>query len=122
MPLRESATGECLRRDEWFVAGTANAATGALARATPIRLRQPTPGLQLAYDPRLPAASQVFEFALQGVDTAARVRWNVDGREIDKSGATYRWNVTRGDHSVAATVWQAGELVASLDETLFHVR
>jgi penicillin-binding protein 1C len=124
MPLRESADGDCLRRDEWFVAGTEPSAAGAGARAAaePIRLRQPTPGLQLAYDPRLPADAQVFEFALQGVGAADRVRWIVDGRELEKSGATYRWRVTRGDHRVAAFVWQRGELAASLAETAFHVK
>ncbi len=46
------------------------------------------------------------ELALQGVGAADRVRWTVDGREIEKAGSTYRWPVTRGDHRVAATVWQ----------------
>ena len=64
----------------------------------------------------------MFEFALQGVEAADRVRWTVDGREIEKLGATYGWPVTRGDHRVAAAVWQGGELVASLDETVFHVK
>ena len=49
----------------------------AHARPAPIRLRQPTPGLQLAYDPRLPAEAQAFEFALQGVDAA-------DSRALDR--------------------------------------
>ncbi len=122
MPLRRAA-GECLRRDEWFVPGTEPAATTVAAeRDVEIRLRQPTPGLQLAFDPRLPAASQAFEFALQGVAPSARVLWTVDGREIEKAGATYRWNVTRGDHRVAATVWHGEQLVASLGETPFHVK
>jgi penicillin-binding protein 1C len=114
----------CLRRDEWFVAGTEPSVVDAGARAPrePIRLRQPTPGLQLAYDPRVPAALQAFEFALQGVDAADRVRWTVDGREFDKAGPTYRWSVTRGDHRVTAAVWQGSELVASLGEIAFHVK
>ena len=120
MPLREPA-GECLSRDEWFVAGT-EAAAFASAPADTIRLRRPTPGLQLAYDPRLPAGAQVFEFALEGATAADRVHWLVDGRDVGKSGATYRWNVTRGDHRVAAAVWRSGELVARVDETLFHVK
>ncbi len=98
---------------------------GAVAharRASSIRLRQPTPGLQLAYDPRVPAAAQVFEFALQGSGAAARVRWTVDGHEFDKAGPTYRWSVTRGEHRVAAAVWQGNELVASLGEIAFHVK
>jgi penicillin-binding protein 1C len=123
LPLR-AAADDCLRRDEWFVAGTQPSAAGAGARAAsaPIRLRQPTPGLQLAYDPRVPAAAQAFEFALQGVDAAARVRWTVDGREFDTSGPTYRWSVTRGEHRVAAAVWQGNELLASLGEIVFHVK
>ena len=88
--------------------GAAAAAAAASARDDPIRLRQPTPGLQLAYDPRLPAEAQVFEFALQGVGAADRVRWTVDGRDVEEAGATYRWRVTRGDHRVAAAVWQRG--------------
>jgi penicillin-binding protein 1C len=124
MPLRDSSAGECLQRAEWFVAGSeARAlANNAAGRADGIRLRQPTPGLQLAYDPRIPQTSQVFEFALQGVEATDRVRWTVDGRAIDEVGATHRWRVTRGDHRVAAEVWQGGELVASLDETVFHVK
>jgi penicillin-binding protein 1C len=122
-PLRESPD-DCLRRDEWFVAGTEPAAANVSAETSGdvIRLRRPTPGLQLAYDPRLPAEAQIFEFALQGVDAADRVRWTVDGQEIEKTGATYRWSVTRGDHRVAATVWQRGELVATLAETPFDVK
>jgi penicillin-binding protein 1C len=121
MPLREPA-GECMSRDEWFVAGTAAAPATASAHDETIRLRQPTPGLQLAYDPRLPADSQVFEFELQGAKAADRVHWIVDGREVEKAGATYRWNVTRGEHRVAATVWRRGEIVARLDDTDFHVK
>lgn len=120
------SAGDCVRRDEWFVAGTRASSVGGGEAATlpdgEIRLRQPTPGLQLAYDPRLPADAQVFEFALQGVAAADRVRWSVDGREIEHTGPTYRWSVTRGDHRVAASVWQGGELVARVDETEFHVK
>lgn len=124
LPLREGSERACLPRDEWFIAGTE---TRALAKAAPaegaaIRLRQPTPGLQLAYDPRIPADSQMFEFTLQGVAATDRVRWTVDGRAIDGAGATYRWPVTRGDHRVAATVWQGGAVVARLDETAFQVK
>jgi penicillin-binding protein 1C len=122
MPARESVD-ECLRRDEWFMPGTEAAAAGAAsASAATIRLRQPTPGLQLAYDPRLPVEAQAFEFALQGVGVADRVRWTIDGRDVEGSGATYRWSVTRGDHRVAAAVWRGEQLVAGVDETAFHVK
>ena len=121
MPLREPA-GTCRSRDEWFVAGTEVPVAKASASDATIRLRQPTPGLQLAYDPRLPAESQVFEFALKGAAAADRVQWIVDGRAVEQAGATYRWNVTRGDHRVAATVWRGGEIVARVADTDFHVK
>jgi penicillin-binding protein 1C len=121
MPLREPA-GECLERQEWFVAGTEAPGSRYAAAAQEIRLRQPTPGLQLAYDPRLPATAQAFEFVLQGAAATDRVRWSVDGRDVETTGGTYRWSVTRGEHRVAASVFKAGELVASVPVTAFYVK
>ena len=121
MPLHESERG-CLERQEWFVAGTEAPSARLAGDPQPIRLRQPTPGLQLAYDPRLPAAAQAFEFVLQGVAATDRVRWTVDGRDVETTGGSYRWTVARGEHRVAASVFKAGELVASVRETAFHVK
>jgi penicillin-binding protein 1C len=124
VPLRTADTDECLRRAEWFLPGDAHSVE-AVAVNEPrdaIRLRRPTPGLQLAYDPRLPKEAQAFEFALQGVEPADRVLWTVDGQEYEKSGATYRWPVTRGEHRVAAAVWRGGEIIADLPGTAFVVK
>ena len=124
MPLRESDAEECLRRDEWFVPGTERLADAKAADvpSEPIRLRRPTPGLQLAYDPRLPPDAQAFEFELNGVEPADRVLWTVDGSEHETSGATYRWALARGEHRVAATVWRGREPAAALSETVFIVK
>src|ERR1700752_3219951 len=93
MPLRQ-ADEECLSRDELFLPGTENVATAAAARdGAEIRLRRPTPGLQLAYDPRLPADDQQFEFEIAGVAGRSR-RVTVDGREHEQAGSTYRFRVT----------------------------
>jgi len=121
MPLRRD-TDECLRRDEWFMRGTEPAAGARTAAAVPIRFSRPTPGLQLAYDPRLPAAAQQFEFALQGVESTDRVVWEVDGREADAAAATYRWPVAKGDHRVAATVWRGDVVLADLRPVEFLVK
>ncbi len=122
MPLREDAD-ECLRRDEWFLPGT-EPTTGAQAAtaAEPVRLRRPTPGLQLAYDPRLPAEAQAFDFELAGIGPDDRVVWTVDGRAHERTGATYRWPVTRGPHRVAAQVLRGGAAVASVAEVAFMVK
>jgi penicillin-binding protein 1C len=121
MPLRE-APGECLHRDEWFLPGTRATAPTVGATAGPIRLRRPTPGLQLAYDPRLPADAQAFDFELAGVGVADRVVWTIDGRELERTGATYRWPVTRGAHHVAAQVLRGGTAIASVAEVSFAVK
>ena len=125
MPLRESGGAECLQREEWFMAGTEPAVAGQVVRAAvaePIRLAQPTPGLQLAYDPRLPAEAQVFELQLKGLEPGDRVVWLIDGRAHSEKKATYRWNVTRGEHRVAVMVWRHGQLVADIVEVPFIVK
>ena len=90
-----------------------------------IRLRQPTPGLHLALDPRLPTSEQAFEFLLQGTRKDDRVRWRIVGPERITTaatvGASYRWPLARGEYGVPASVWRDGALLASLDETRFLV-
>jgi penicillin-binding protein 1C len=122
MPLRDA--GGCLQRDEWFLPGTERFASAAATEAggPAIRLRRPTPGLQLAFDPRLPASAQAFDFELAGVGPDERVVWTIDGREQEHVGATYRWGVTRGSHRVAAKVLRGDTLAAQVAETAFAVK
>ncbi len=77
----------------------------------------------MAYDPRLPASHQGFEFILQGVETNDVVHWQIDGRDpVPHAGPHYLWPVTRGTHSVGATVWRGGEQIASISEARFLVK
>jgi penicillin-binding protein 1C len=121
MPLRAPVSDDCLQREEWFMPGT-QAGETKVAAPTPIRFSQPTPGLQLAFDPRLPAAAQAFEFIVQGAASGDRVLWTVDGRDQSAGGTTYRWPVTRGEHCVAATVQRDGAVVFVLREVTFSVK
>jgi penicillin-binding protein 1C len=122
MPLRE-ADAECLPRTEWFLPGTEQAAGAAPpAEQDEIRLRRPTPGLLLAYDPRLAADDQEFDFELAGVDATDRVVWTVDGREHERAGPTYRFRVTRGEHRVAALVLRDGATLARVNDVSFSVK
>jgi penicillin-binding protein 1C len=122
-PGGDADSGACVVREEWFVPGTEPGAPSTPApAAVPIRMRRPTPGLQLAYDPRLPAEAQVFELAIDGVAAEDRVAWTIDGGTPSASSATYRWPVTRGNHRVAARVFRRDELIASLDAIEFTVK
>lgn len=77
----------------------------------------------MAYDPRLPAQYQGFEFVLQGVAEHDIVNWRINGRElVGQRGPRYWWPLSRGNHSVGATVWRGGELIAEVAESAFLVK
>ena len=115
----------CLVRMEYFRPGGLPNARQELApeHGVEIRLRQPTPDLHLAYDPRIPDTHQAFEFVLQGVRETDQVEWRVDGADaVLALGARYPWSVTRGNHFVSASVWREGKEIAKIQPTAFVVK
>jgi len=142
LPSPRVAPGDCLERGEWFDPAHLPAATDSsvLAAAAPsaegpgelarprqgtspaIRFRQPTAGLELAFDPRLPAESQAFRFLLDGVSAGDTVAWSIDNRVESSAGPDFIWPVTRGSHRVAAEISRDGEVIARLDPVDFLVR
>ena len=114
----------CPRRAEFFVAGTAPPPVVVHeARQRTVRLSQPTEGLMLAYDPRVPAEFQAFDFVLSGVLERDRVYWRVNGGvPFRGAGPRYAWPVQRGEHRVGAAVWRGGRQIAEIDDTRFSVR
>ena len=119
----DRAAAGCTPRDEWFVPGTApeRPTTAAEEGPAPLRIRQPTEGLRLAYDPRIPAGAQAFEFVIAGAEPGDDVRWIVDGVEQASRGPTFLWPVTRGTHRAAAVVYRDGVRLAELGEVEFVV-
>ena len=80
-------------------------------RHTLIQLLQPTPGLQLALDPRLPDAREAFPFRLPQKITPVRTHWFVDQQQVGTTPAKARqflWPLSRGRHTAHARVWVAG--------------
>jgi penicillin-binding protein 1C len=131
VPSPQVAPGQCLRREEWFDPAHAPVATAmetlstlgvATILAGAIRLRQPTPGLELAFDPRLPAAAQAYRLLLDGVAASDRVEWRVDGDTRFADGDTLIWPVSRGAHEVLATVRRDGVVIAEIAPVGFSVR
>jgi penicillin-binding protein 1C len=88
----------------------------------PIRFRQPTDGLELAFDPRLPAAAQAFRFLLDGVAPDDTVAWSIDEITESHRGPSLIWPVTRGVHRVAAEIHRDGQPIAELSPVEFRVR
>ena len=120
-----NGAGQCVQRAEWFLPGTSpepRPASGSSRLVQAIHMSQPTSGLQIAFDPRLPAESQMFEFLVKGAAPTDRVLWIIDGRSFSRDDPAYRWPVERGEHRVAAFVWRHGALVAELPEVAFNVK
>lgn len=120
----QRAGPQCPTLREWFVPGTQPAHLCPLHQPTmvsaappppaapPIRLLRPTPGLQMAMDPRIPDALEVFALALPKQLRVMRVEWRIDGQV---AGTTARqthqflWPLVRGEHTAQARVWQVGQ-------------
>lgn len=82
----------------------------APAGAGDCALQQPTPGLQLAMDPRIPDRFEFFAFELAEGMRPQRVEWLVDGRVAAVTGPGQRrwlWPLQRGSHTAQARVTTA---------------
>ncbi len=123
VPDPGSPSRDCVAREEWFVPGTEPAAPVV---ATPayeaIAFRQPTPGLLLAMDPRLPPEYQAFELRLDGAEAGDRVDWTIDGDPYRTLGGSLLWRLTRGTHRVSAEVWRGSQRIAALNPFSFTVK
>jgi penicillin-binding protein 1C len=77
-----------------------------------IQLLQPSPGLQIAVDPRIPAELQAFAFRISKKVKPARVEWVLNGKPIGETGKDehqFLWPLSRGEYNLQARVWQEGQ-------------
>ena len=104
------ADTDCPSRVEWFVAGTEppmevnNIATYV---EMPLYLKQPTYGLQLAMDPRIPDEYEAFSLQLSETNLeTSSIEWLIDGEVISTTLAhEMLWPVEAGTHVAQAKVW-----------------
>ena len=102
------ADESCESTTEWFVPGTVPQPTGTLkvAAAPQYRLLQPTAGLHIAHDPRIPAEFEALPMQIAAVTGLLRVDWYVDGKLAASTTDThFPWPLQRGTHSVNAQVF-----------------
>ena len=89
----------CFPRTEYFIPGTEPKAQPPKP-SRGLTLVRPTEGLKIAYDPRIPASAQAFEFFADGA-ASTKVEWLLDGKKIGESdNGRYLWPVTRGHHAL----------------------
>jgi penicillin-binding protein 1C len=73
-----------------------------------IRVAQPSPGLFLALDPRIPDELERFELELDRLPVGARVEWWIDDALFTETSAERGrslWPPQRGHHVAKARVW-----------------
>jgi penicillin-binding protein 1C len=118
------ADGQCESATEWFVPGTLPPPTGILEVAAPqYRLLQPTAGLQIAHDPRIPIEFEALPMQIATVPGFHRVDWYVDGKlTASTTDSHYPWPLQRGTHSVKAVVWtDTASGAHATDDVRFYV-
>jgi penicillin-binding protein 1C len=99
------ADGYCPTYGEWFATGAEPLIAGIHADKKPIVMIQPSPGLQMAMDPRIPDDHEAFSFKLSGVPDNSSVDWYVDDKLIATTSSDhYLWPVSRGNHTAMAKV------------------
>ena len=118
----KSDADNCDSITEWFVPGTLLQTTTRSIIKMPIRLRRPSNGLHLAYDPRIPKERQAFEFYIQGVSPKDTVTWNINDKQVTTTGGKYSWPLQKGSHEVGATVWQRNKKTADIKKVKFLVK
>jgi penicillin-binding protein 1C len=104
------ATGNCPSRMEWFLAGTEPAAVIENKSIKKIYLTQPSPGLQIAMDPRIPDENEAFALRLSNTPLKAKkIEWLIDDRVIGTSSGKqekFLWNLELGTHVAQAKIWK----------------
>lgn len=122
-PAHDSVT-KCFKHTEYFIAGTEPSGEN-IAQDKPVKpvLLRPADGLLLAYDPRIPADKQAFEFVAQGVPAGRKASWllNEDRIATTDSGH-YLWPIKRGNYRLTLEVAGDDGELRPIDSVRFYVK
>jgi len=118
----------CTMRSEWFMPHaaetiSAEAVHGAAAK-TQFDIVQPTEGLHMAIDPRVPMDMQQFSFRLSGLGEGQAVEWFLNGESLGAASASPArlWMLRRGQHKLRARVVADGAEIFSSPEVSYVVK
>ena len=130
----ELATKNCPSKIEWFIAGTEPKKKDKGKKkekrnlGIPLYLKQPTPGLQLAMDPRIPDELEAFALKLSAteLEEADSIEWLIDDKVIGRTRIEEReflWPVKRGTHIAQARIWMLqGDEPLKTERVKFYVK
>jgi penicillin-binding protein 1C len=121
-----NAVGTCASRQEYFIPGTENSA-GEPDTAHPLALARPTQGLQMGFDPRVPADHQIFPFRVDGLaehcPAPCKVDWYLNGKALATTpDGIFRWPVSRGAYDLYVVAESADRPVFTSGHIHFTVK
>lgn len=124
----ENLTGIGVTDHHAGIAGRIDQAGDAGQRRMRPRIAMPTPGLQIAMDPRIPDDREAIRFQLAGVQNMQPVEWIVDGQRVgagdSRSGAENQplWQLRPGVHEVRARLEIGDGTTVDSEPVRFYVR
>jgi penicillin-binding protein 1C len=134
-PAEEAA---CLMRTEYFIPaltensvlkgeryinGTEGDDQKNILQPSKIILVQPTEGLQIAMDPRIPKDKQKLVFEITGLQSGDTVDWMLNDENIAHTETgQYLWPLQRGQHKLGVVMKRDGKIVQQISEVGFVVK
>jgi penicillin-binding protein 1C len=112
----------CASTSEWFVSGTLPQPAHDAVHAVDYRLLQPTVGLSVARDPRIPSELEALPMQIAAVPGLKRVDWIVDGKQVSSTAAEqFAWPLISGKHEVYSRIWDSAPKPHETDLVRFQV-
>ncbi|MDP2206379.1 MAG: transglycosylase domain-containing protein [Alphaproteobacteria bacterium] len=117
----------CHMRSEWFMPHAAAEDDNAPPHITAkprFDIVQPTEGLHMAIDPRVPMDMQHFAFRLSGLAAGQAVEWILNGESLGAASASssHLWMLRRGQHKLQARVVAEGAEIYASPEISYIVK
>lgn len=117
-----SADSLCQNRSEYFIKGSEPVNPKHTLPTVP-RFLLPTPGLEVAYDPRIPAQLQKLHFMIANLQPQAKVDWVLNNKLLATTmNGEYFWQLSRGQFKLRAEINQANGQTLMLPEVDFLVK
>jgi len=120
----EKLNADCFPHTEYFIIGTENTEEKSeTSKRIGISIARPTDGLQIAYDPRIPASAQEFEFVADGITQGNKVEWFLNDKSVSTTpNGHLLWSVARGKYTLVAKEFDSEQKLISSDLVHFIVK
>lgn len=119
----DRSTSICPTTIEWFIPGHVPDTAANATQPVEYRLKQPTPGLNIAHDPRIPAEFEALTLAIEDVPNLRRVEWIVDEKIFAQTSISkVAWPIVVGQHDIYTRIWDGASAPHTTDVVRIHVK